>query len=72
MIDSIFLFLFTYYIFWYIYNGIKKIMKILQDINEIFYKSTDVEQKAFININKYVLREGTSQVSLINYHDVTK
>ena len=47
-------------------------MKILQDINEIFYKSTDVEQKAFININKYVLREGTSQVSLINYHDVTK
>ena len=68
----IFLFLFTYYIFWYIYNGIKKIMKILQDINEIFYKSTDVEQKAFININKYVLREGTSQVSLINYHDVTK
>ena len=31
-------------------------MKILQDINEIFYKSTDVEQEAFINLNKYVLR----------------
>ena len=45
-------------------------MKIVKDINEIFYKSTDVEQllqkkkkkktdveqKAFINLNKYVLR----------------
>ena len=31
-------------------------MEIVQDINVIFYKSADVEQKAFINLNKYVLR----------------
>ena len=30
------------------------------------------KKRLYINLNKYVLREGTSQVSLINYHDVTK